>query len=86
MNARSHIEARPFSKAPGRRYVAGSYATEPPIIPRNGEVEFRRPELQQYLLASKRIPALWYKFLLASFGSDQNNHRLARDLADTAKC
>jgi hypothetical protein len=27
VNARSHIEARPFSRAPGRRYVAGSSAT-----------------------------------------------------------
>jgi YVTN family beta-propeller protein len=27
VNARSHIEARPFSSAPGRRYVAGSAAT-----------------------------------------------------------
>jgi len=27
VNARSHIEARPFSSAPGRRYVAGSSAT-----------------------------------------------------------
>ncbi len=27
VNARSHIEAKPFSRAPGRRYVAGSAAT-----------------------------------------------------------